>query len=616
MDWNGNQEPSLATDSEANQAGMEMKEDLNHQHEYNNQPILATIPSANSQTGLLNRQPHPDVAYQHRLSKIISNSSEQLPEPSSPVPPPKTFAPQSPLPLAKIIRTAEMAGQRDPKTLDSNGTLETGAATPSPPTSPSASLIKKSNYTRRRSSLRPHQPSHNPSQQPALSTKDQPPTRRIFSSTASRRASWHPGLPTLPTDAPSLPTILKNYAQSFLISIIIGLPCNALVYGLSLLGWRWGDDLVKWKADQTVPGGALQKDTMMSPTAFTVICTIMFTGALPIFNAVQFMAIHSWKAFRKTGLIWAAPLSCVFAAGSLWGLWYSGWPFWFYYIDVVIILLSYISCTFLSGYYGRRGTVPRLERLFDAIEFGIIECFVSVAAVFYGLWIMPIFSWIPDGYKMYWRFTVHPVYWELFVKFATRRLLIAKASSDLNAIDTLSLAHAQAHITVMQVSIVAGLESFESLFVAVFVFGALRFVIRSLASYEYHFRRFIVDKLWPFRVGGRLGVDPATELEIEKYMMAIDIQTEVVQENAAVLFASTLAYLFYRYGDLFSMTMPEDESFGVSHAVATVFIQLGVNAFFDLLGLWFNSRWASKLPFQRTWREMWGVGIRFFGFQG
>ncbi|KAJ3048937.1 hypothetical protein HK097_010056, partial [Rhizophlyctis rosea] len=401
-------------------------------------------------------------------------------------------------------------------------------------------------------------------------------------------------------------------------SLIIGLPCNALVYGLSLLGWRWSEDLSKWKADQThtVDHYNSHSGAMMSPTAFTVICTIMFTSALPLFNAVQFMALHSWKAFRRTGLVVAAPLSCLLAAGSLWGLWWSGWPFWFYYIDVAIILLSYISCTFLSGYYGQRGTVSRRERLIDAIEFGIIECFVSVAAVLYGLWIMPIFSWIPDRYKMFWRFTVHPLYWEIFVKFATRRLLIVKAGTTLNAIDTLSLAHAQAHITVMQVSIVAGLEHFSDLFIAVFVFGILRFIFRSLISYEHVVQKFVADRLWPLRSGGKLGMSDKTELEIEKYMMAIDIQTEIVQENAAVLFASTLAYLFWRYGDLFSMTMPEDASFGTTHVVATVLIQLGLNVLFDLGSIYFNSRWASRLPFQKTWREMWNVKWRFFGFQG
>ncbi|KAJ3026907.1 hypothetical protein HDV00_011525, partial [Rhizophlyctis rosea] len=456
-------------------------------------------------------------------------------------------------------------------------------------------------------------------------------SRKLFTPAPMYKADgtvWTPGLPAIEGDQPNFNRIMVNYCQAFLVSILIGLPCNAFVYGLSLIGWRWSDAL---KTPTVGPAEVYDRDladdanprTTMNPTAFTIICTIMFVSALPMFNAVQFMCIHTWKVFRKSGLIVTAPISCIGVAAWLWGMWRTGWPFWYYYVDVIIILVSYVSCTFLSGYYGIRETVTRLERIKCGLEFSIIECYVSVAAIFYGIIMMPVFSSLDENYKLVWRFTVHPIYWSMLVKYATRRLLVARSGTHLCAIDTLSMAHAQTHIAVMQVSVVAGLASLKDLFTSVVVVSFTRLIGRSTKPTQFHasrwardwFTRRLTREVAELRTPAIKAAKLKVEMEVDRYLMAIETQTEIILENSAVLFASTLALLFLNYGDLFSMTMPNSDDVGTGHVVWTVLIQLVFNVVVDIASIYFNSRWASKLPFQRTWREMWKHKKRFFGFQ-
>ncbi|KAJ3292678.1 hypothetical protein HK104_005119 [Borealophlyctis nickersoniae] len=440
-----------------------------------------------------------------------------------------------------------------------------------------------------------------PALAPAADTAKRPP-RKLFSR-APFVSGIKPGLPEIPEDSVTLKRIVWIYAQGFLGSFAVGMPCNLLVYGLSVVGWEWKQQLEKAAASAaTMDLGPLRAArATMSPTAFAILCSVFFVSSLPWFVAVQFVTLHSWRAFLKSGLRFATPIVTSAIAIGMGSLYASGTPYWFYYGDVFLLVLAYVSMIFVSGYYTNRTVISRLDRIMDGLEFSIIEAMVAVAAVAYGIFIMPIYSWLPHTWKLVWRFTAHPIYWEFFVKLATRRLVIAKAGSSLSSIDAIAMAHAQSHVTVMQASLVAGMEDLNELVITLVTIHAVRLVIRLTTIYHEKYLDAFFD--WLFS----RTPDPEAEerrLESARYLLAIEIQTEIILENGAVYFTSTLAQLFAEYGAMFSMTLPFNKSYSTEYNFYTVLIQLAFAIVFDVIGMYVNQRWACRLPYVRTWREV------------
>ncbi|TPX66500.1 hypothetical protein SpCBS45565_g04412 [Spizellomyces sp. 'palustris'] len=425
------------------------------------------------------------------------------------------------------------------------------------------------------------------------------------------------GIPAHRTaDNPSILRIVAAYAQCLLVSFLIALGGNLLAFALSLL---------KWESSESQGGGSRDPGQVDS-FAFAIIGMLMFVCALPIFTAVQFIVVYGFKRWKATSMIWVTLAVSISAAALSIGLWRSGWPWWFYYVDVFIIASHFGVCTFFSGYYGQRRDITGLqspdwrERTRDGIMFMVIEFVVAVSALAYGIWFIPIYMGLSNEMRMLWRFTVHPIYWEAIVKLAARHLLISKAGDKLSVLDTLAMAHAQSHLIIMQASMVTTVNTLLNTLTTILTVHVGRFfwrstdVARTRIFYRL-FRRFITTTEDKKDVSNtEIGY-----LEVYKYLLAIETMTEILLENSAVMFLSTTGLLFRNYTNAFWFNQSEI-AFEWYHAPLVVTIQI-VGAFiFDLLTIYVNSRYTigyrngSNMPLLCSWREIWAYKWRFIGF--
>ncbi|KAJ3294330.1 HisKA [Borealophlyctis nickersoniae] len=331
----------------------------------------------------------------------------------------------------------------------------------------------------------------------------------------------------------------------------MGLPCNALLFGLSYVGWRWKDAIaavVTQKPDAETEDKLRVARATMDPTAFTSIVTIMCVTGLPMFTGVQFVAIHGVGAWRKSGLRYAVPIMSVLVSAFLWGLWASGWPFWYYYMDVLSVVVTYSVGTFLAGYYGDRTLKSRRGRIKDGLEFCVIECLVAAAAIIYAVWLMPIYSSLDENFKVAWRMTIHPLYWESMIKIGTRRLLMLKAGPRLSAADTLTMAHAQLHLIIMQASMVAALSTLQEMCVTLLLIHSGRLFWRSTCL----LREIQFVRLWNRIVKGRWEDAEEVYIDTMRYLLAIEIQSMGVMLAVHYVYIMLNTYLSGTGSDLFT----------------------------------------------------------------
>lgn len=142
-----------------------------------------------------------------------------------------------------------------------------------------------------------------------------------------------------------------------------------------------------------------------------------------------------------------------------------GFPYWFYYFDFVGAGVSYFICVYVSGYFSpqlekdRQYLIPFLDldfegederwfkkrRKLEGLEGTISEMFVTGLAIAYGVILMPIYRHLDDTYKIIWRLTVHPLYWEIVVKALSRQILLKKAGEKLNVLHSLLMVHGIYH---------------------------------------------------------------------------------------------------------------------------------------------------------------------------
>ncbi|RKO84200.1 hypothetical protein BDK51DRAFT_49357 [Blyttiomyces helicus] len=210
-------------------------------------------------------------------------------------------------------------------------------------------------------------------------------------------------------------SVVKNYLQSYVISILIAGIANLAVIGISKLVWR----------------PYLQPDSaheMLSTVSYTAISVTTYVFALQAFTNVEFLVTYGAKRWLRSKMLRQWVLSTIGLATVMAALIASDWPYWFYYGDCVILVVYFAIGAWFAGYYGCHGEDIRTnaQNISDANYFCAQDCFVAATALVYADLLLPIYGWLSDQNKIIWRLSLHPFYWEMIVKFVARRILVTK----------------------------------------------------------------------------------------------------------------------------------------------------------------------------------------------
>lgn len=171
----------------------------------------------------------------------------------------------------------------------------------------------------------------------------------------------------------------------------------------------------------------------------------------------------------------------------------------------------------------------------------------------------------------------------------------------------------------MQASMVAALTDLTNVIITVVILQFGRLFWRSTAILRYQLFSDLYRKILAFfgKSLNKLDDDQikmaALTIDKYKFLFAIEVQVEMLMENAANGFALYMAWSLADV-DLFLFRVKSD--IGYNFLFSAMAIQIGFQILADLLFLMVNSRYITKLPFQNTWRDMWAIKWRFFGFLG
>ncbi|KND00593.1 uncharacterized protein SPPG_03717 [Spizellomyces punctatus DAOM BR117] len=396
--------------------------------------------------------------------------------------------------------------------------------------------------------------------------------------------------------------LMRNYLQTFLITLVTATIAYMIIITISKLPWQ-SDEF-----RQSTYSSSLSEPYFKSPL-YAVLAALTFITSLVGFVAVQFWSMFGWERWKTSGIGWVSLVMSLFVVGGMMGLWQSRLTYWWWYGDAFILAITYTTMCFAFGVLGyvqaNDSTKLRLrERFKEGVLFTIAELIVAVASLIYGLWMMPVYSHLSLPAKMAWRALVHPAYFEFLVMVPTRMLIEHRAkrqSGSLNALQALTMVHAQSHILTMSTAMLSELGGFKETLLGVFLMHGERYILRSTVIIRDH----AVRRLFRFKSNDNL----------EKYLLAMEMWIEIIMDNSATLFAPYMALAFLPLKDTFTFHYE-----GVVHEVTTqtviqkIFIQLTLGISYDLVFLLTNTTRLQRLPFLRTWRDIMVHRRRFTTF--
>ncbi|RKO87974.1 hypothetical protein BDK51DRAFT_25675, partial [Blyttiomyces helicus] len=131
-----------------------------------------------------------------------------------------------------------------------------------------------------------------------------------------------------PSEETSLSIMARCTLETFIFSIVYAAFVNAIVFGFSHMAWR------------AVPNRA-----EFDPHTITVLVTAGYTN-------VQFIAMFGFALWRRSRMGLILIVCSTLVLGILAVLWVTGWPYWFYYVDILLIVVHY-GIEFIVKYWAR-----------------------------------------------------------------------------------------------------------------------------------------------------------------------------------------------------------------------------------------------------------------------
>ncbi|KXS08933.1 hypothetical protein M427DRAFT_266814 [Gonapodya prolifera JEL478] len=381
--------------------------------------------------------------------------------------------------------------------------------------------------------------------------------------------------------------------------------------------------------------------------SFTLLCIVGFTFFLIGYEAVQFVVVNGVPAVFRTWFWVAILIAAVFEIGALVLLTVlTDLPFWFYYIDFIVLALTFIIVCFGYSMCSSPRIVafmPNLEklrkdpssyqraRIFYAVVFVLAECLVAISALVYCVFLLPIYASLEVQWQIIWRLAVHPAYFELLVFAPLRAWSHRHLTRKIGVLPVLVLAHAQLHKVVSGMMAITSITSFDAMLFSVIGVSVFKFFWRSTIIYRGVFVNSAAERVLNLNhlsestsatrnssrhasTNGAVSNNNATSVvenievdvvvedryEAVKFMVATELSYEMILETAAVIFTPILNSWMRPHREVFAFH-GLDSTVPVWQLILTQLVCFLIS---DHLFLQMSTNYFSKLPFQLCWKNI------------
>lgn len=404
-----------------------------------------------------------------------------------------------------------------------------------------------------------------------------------------------------------------------MICCFAALVCIIFAYGASRL---------RYKIDNPNP------TVYFDSATFTKIFILFAVFGLLMFAIFQYYVFNGKHELFEPTYLASLLLAAAIFIGIPLVLHQIQFPYYYYLVDTGIIVVVFCSLSFMIGYYGKedkKKSVPipmvsmtkngetsaetesdhpmtRRERIINGLYFFTTEVLVSATALVYGMFFVTLYSSLSDFYKVIWRLAVHPLYFELFMMLPVRYLVARKMRtySDCNILYTLSVVHAQSHISTLGRMMFATMDNLSITFLSVGLLNVGKVFFRLSSP----LRDMIVFKL--LHKGEMKTEHDDEHKRRQRYISAAGMQDELIVENACILFSGFMMYFFQENKVMFMFPYPSGY-LSIQTVVIITVIQLVLALICDLITLYIAEIYL-HLPVLKTWEAMWEKRYRYFGF--
>ncbi|GAX77988.1 hypothetical protein CEUSTIGMA_g5430.t1 [Chlamydomonas eustigma] len=287
--------------------------------------------------------------------------------------------------------------------------------------------------------------------------------------------------------------------------------------------------------------------------------------------------------------------------------------FWFYYVDLFMIVAAYVPCMCVVGWYIEQNEeTSTRDRFIDMLYVALLEALVAVATLIYCFFIMPLFFTLTNAWlQLMWLCVVHPLYFEVTTGFLVRKVLYRnRALGRTDVVYFLTIVHSMVHSVALSTSLQASIEPVRILAVTLLIYNISKLTWRSTVIP----RDLFVERLlhgWSYNFGEQERFDLAR-------MVSVGILTEIILENASVIVSPFLLYRMYNE-PLFMSVVPNTffnngGGYPVQTLLSLIAILFAFTFLFDLIFLFLNYYTSENLPIINTWRRIKKAGFWYMGF--
>eukprot|EP01116_Phalansterium_solitarium_P015491 TRINITY_DN3428_c0_g1_i1.p1 TRINITY_DN3428_c0_g1~~TRINITY_DN3428_c0_g1_i1.p1 ORF type:complete len:515 (+),score=79.82 TRINITY_DN3428_c0_g1_i1:43-1587(+) len=388
--------------------------------------------------------------------------------------------------------------------------------------------------------------------------------------------------------------LLKDYGASMVVCSFASLLSLAVVMIFSRMEWVTNE-----------PSG----DIAFNAFNFTLLCVSLSVSGVAFFLGVEFITTFGYQRFFDRKFFGIVLASAVLYIVVLFSMTIDGFDYWWYYVDILVVVPVYCVGAFFMGFLGSASdNVSRFQQFTTGIWYMMIEVCVSAAALIYGMALIPIYLTLSPIHQAVWRVTLHSFYFEVFMMIPVR-WLVSRQLKSLSVLKSLPVVHAQAHISSIGRMMLAGFSDLWIAAITIVLVNVGKLLFRMTSPW----RDSLFNKMFSRKVFSS-EKEAEDDQAFKQFVRAISLHVDIIMETSCVVTGGVCLYLFLPHAEFFMLPFPNNGvPLTITLAVSSICIQLVVGAIFDCAALYCGARYL-KMPVSETFEQMKAHSGPFFGF--